>query len=482
MVPWPLKAERFSKAVCPCGLNFVRRMSSSEIATALRPFYFSVHPDLFGQYPSERAVNENSLQMLSCFIENAKSSKPHPETELTFYLKPGKNKSDPRNLQYVKIKVGAKSLENTVSSILSSCNLPTAYVDQLKSRKPVKRKVFINDDYIFDVEDRNEDLYNVEFQLDRAIKTHLLKHWLQQNINVSREKLQKCEPVREEIRRLQFEIAGEFGIKELILDCGWNIRHYRGCLASFHALAHHHPQAMKTLKGRSLVFGRDTGISMDGHVLLNSGEVRHNWLDFIKKIPEEDAVLVTLPSFEKSVSRVLRDINVVRRKFQPQTMAKKYENNLKRLTTALSDHVGRYGYPKDWPEYLSDYDLVVETEAGPLMVSPTGQFIVPASCPSFLLINFITEHLDEAKKLTEHYQSHKHLEKDLQQKCVSELDLAVLQKDDCIPPDMMISCCSRLLRHKNELRELLAKSHLYVAKYYCVMSDGQLCIPWNWES
>lgn len=31
--------------------------------------------------------------------------------------------------------------------------------------------------------------------------------------------------------------------------------------------------------GRSLVFGRDTGISMDGHVLLNSGEVRHNWLD-----------------------------------------------------------------------------------------------------------------------------------------------------------------------------------------------------------
>ncbi len=31
--------------------------------------------------------------------------------------------------------------------------------------------------------------------------------------------------------------------------------------------------------GRTLVFGRDTGISFDGHVLLNSGEVRHNWLD-----------------------------------------------------------------------------------------------------------------------------------------------------------------------------------------------------------
>lgn len=79
------------------------------------------------------------------------------------------------NLQFVKIKVGAKSLENTVSSILSSCNLPTAYVDELKSKKPIRRKVFINDDNIFDAEDRNEDLNSVESLLNRAIKTHLLR-------------------------------------------------------------------------------------------------------------------------------------------------------------------------------------------------------------------------------------------------------------------------------------------------------------------
>ena len=42
-------------------------------------------------------------------------------------------------------------------------------------------------------------------------------------------------------------------------------------------------------------------------------------------------------------------------------MAKNYENNLKRITTALSDHIGRYGYPKQWPESLADYELVVET-------------------------------------------------------------------------------------------------------------------------
>lgn len=43
-------------------------------------------------------------------------------------------------------------------------------------------------------------------------------------------------------------------------------------------------------------------------------------------------------------------------------------------------------------------------EAGPLMLSPTGQFIVPSSCPAFLLITFISEHLDEASRLLQRYQ------------------------------------------------------------------------------
>lgn len=32
----------------------VRALSTGEISTALRPFYFTVHPDLFGQYPTQR--------------------------------------------------------------------------------------------------------------------------------------------------------------------------------------------------------------------------------------------------------------------------------------------------------------------------------------------------------------------------------------------------------------------------------------------
>lgn len=40
------------------------------------------------------------------------------------------------------------------------------------------------------------------------------------------------------------------------------------------------------------------------------------------------------------------------------------------------------------------------------MLSPTGQFIVPSSCPAFLLVNFITEHLDEAERLLNEYKAY----------------------------------------------------------------------------
>lgn len=49
------------------------------------------------------------------------------------------------------------------------------------------------------------------------------------------------------------------------------------------------------------------------------------------------------------------------RKFQPKTMAKQYENNLRNLITSLSDYKGRFGFPKTWPQSLKNYELVVET-------------------------------------------------------------------------------------------------------------------------
>lgn len=38
------------------------------------------------------------------------------------------------------------------------------------------------------------------------------------------------------------------------------------------------------------------------------------------------------------------------------------------------------------------------SEAGPLMVTPTGQLITPSSCPGPILVDFISKNLETARK------------------------------------------------------------------------------------
>lgn len=45
----------------------------------------------------------------------------------------------------------------------------------------------------------------------------------------------------------------------------------------------------------------------------------------------------------------------------PKVLAGEYERNLQQITTSLSDHRGRRGFPKEWPESLQDFEIVVET-------------------------------------------------------------------------------------------------------------------------
>lgn len=67
---------------------------------------------------------------------------------------------------------------------------------------------------------------------------------------------------------------------------------------------------------------------------------------------------------------------------------------------------------------MSNFHLVVEGEAGPLMLSPSGQFITPSSCPISLLVSFITANLEEARSRLDHYVADVRQEKALISECM----------------------------------------------------------------
>lgn len=169
-------------------------------------------------------------------------------------------------------------------TILRSCELPTDYVDKITPPPTNQRttvKLNIND-VDFTKVNKNHPIYAhtiLQRDIEAAKEALKLNNWLKTNYEEANRLTQENSAVAEEVNKLRNNITKKLGLNEIKFDCGWNDRHFRGCLMSFQSLFEQHPDEMHNLKGRTLVFSNFTGVSLDGHVTLYTGEVRHNWLD-----------------------------------------------------------------------------------------------------------------------------------------------------------------------------------------------------------
>ena len=59
----------------------------------------------------------------------------------------------------------------------------------------------------------------------------------------------------------------------------------------------------------------------------------------------------------------------------------------------MGDYLTTKALPMDWPGSLNHLEMCVMTESCPLMLTPEGQILVPASCPGFVLIDFLTKNM-----------------------------------------------------------------------------------------
>lgn len=305
-----------------------------------------------------------------------------------------------------------------------------------------------------------------------------METWIIDNAKTAKTRSKDLESLKADVFKLQKVVIENLGLKDARYDCGWNFEHYRGCLKTLERLASMHKQHMENLKGRVVVFAPFTGISLEGHVMLFTGDVLNNWIEFIKNIPKHDAFLKKIPIYENTLSQVLKRIKIGRRKFMPKQQAVEYAGHLMKVTTNLNDYLSVNKFPKSWPNSLQEYEIVVESEAGPLMVSPTGQLIAPATCPGFMLVDFITSNLAEARERNKKYQEEKHIERDLTEKCIQQLKLKSLTKDDSVTPEKMIVSLKALLKTTCESFKDL---ELHITNFYTVLSDGTVCIPWDFD-
>lgn len=301
------------------------------------------------------------------------------------------------------------------------------------------------------------------------------------NIQRSRKHEESVRYIQDDVSRLLKKLQMDLGVEAIRFDSVWGFHHFRGCLKSFDRLCDSHPEFLQfILKRRTLIFSNSTGVSRLGEIILSSEDVPQTWVTLLQSVKAYDAVLERLPKMESKLSSLLNNICVVRRRKQHcHVMAGEYELLLNKLLNSLrrcQGHVTSTFNNRD----LSALQLVVEGESGPLMLSSLGQFLIPASVPGTLAVDFIHGNIDEALAILQNITRFLYEEEECRKTVMEVLGLSELDKDESVTPEQMISCCSRITEQHWRLGVPLQSSRLRVSHYYSVMEDGQICIPWDW--
>ncbi|CAG5114783.1 unnamed protein product [Candidula unifasciata] len=465
----------YNTSLCPV-FKSTRHFTARDASAALKPFYFIVHPDLFGQHPAERAVNENSLKLLNEYLTGHASDGKNEAKEIVFYIRSQDN-SEPA-LKQVKIYLTTSNLRETVMDILTSSGLPSSHVPQTKcSIYGTNRPIVWHPSY-YAATGRPNPQGSHHASRPAAVS---LRSWLQMNIERSRKYEKSVKFIQDDVARLLKKLQMDLGVEDIRFDSVWGCHHFRGCLTSFDRLFDNHPEFLQLiLKGRTLVFSNSTGVSKLGEIILSSEDVPQTWITLLQSVKAYDAVLDRLPKMESKLSSLLNSICVVRqRKQHCHVMAGEYELLLNKLLNSLrrcQDHVIHTFKNKD----LSTLQLVVEGESSPMMLSSHGQFLIPASVPGTLAVDFVHENIHEALGILQRITRFLDEEEESKKKAIEVLGLYQLNKDESVTPEQMISCCSRISEQHWGLSVSLENSKLRVSHYYSVMEDGQICIPWDW--
>ncbi|XP_012375578.1 T-cell activation inhibitor, mitochondrial isoform X8 [Dasypus novemcinctus] len=438
-----------------------RALSGAEAVNALRPFYFVVHPDFFGQHPREREVNENSLKRLSVYLENLqkpgfRSLKP---TQLTFYIREtDQNSSDGQEpfsttgFRTVKFTLHTRDLLSTVLDILNSCSLSTEHIQNLN------------------INVHSQPLKEAKRISDRPIK------WSKSYYSFTGFK--DPEEDLEQVSRME---------TTLMWQRSWGVAHRCSQLHSLGRLAQQNLDILKNAKGCTIIFTDRSGVSAVGHVMLGTMDVHHHWTKeapgteprtfhvLFERLPSYFDLQKKLMLLEDQISYLLGGIQVVYiEELQPVLTLEEYYS----LLDVFYNRLLKSRIPFH-PRSLRGLQMILNSDRYAPSLHDLGHFNIPTLCDPANLQWFILTKAQQARENMKRKEELKVLENELIQASTKKFSLEKLYKEPGVSSVQMVDCCKRLL----ELSlPYLQGMHLCVSHFYSVMQDGDLCIPWNWKN
>ncbi|KAM9722991.1 T-cell activation inhibitor, mitochondrial isoform 2-T2 [Menidia menidia] len=469
-----------------------RALSGAEAVNALRPFYFAVHPDFFGQYPREREVNENSLKRLNGYLESLQ--KPGRRSvlpmKLTFYVRETKDSGNvpadapPSGFRSVSFTLHTSDVLSTVMNVLTSCSLPVEHMKGLKGspegpegpggpsaaglsfHRPIK---WDKSYYTF------TGFRDPEQELQQARKVEPTLHvWLR---NIELEAVRKHSaslPRRQELRRLRGALCHAFALTDIRWQRGWGVSHRCCQLQSLSRLSQQSPEALAPLQGHTLVFADQSAMNASGHVMLGTMDVHHQWTKLFQQLASYRSVQQQAEWLQERISLLLGGVQVVHteRLGPVQPIAEHYGTLSSFHKSLMSRRLHLH------PRSLHGLTMMLENDRSTPRLHEMGHFLIPTNCDPPKLQVFLQSHAPEARRRTLRRKQLQAEEEAVVRACVQTLSLSSLSREPSVSSGQMIQCCQRLLEQRPPLMQGL---HICVSHFYSVMQDGDLCVPWDWK-
>ncbi|XP_076004608.1 T-cell activation inhibitor, mitochondrial [Genypterus blacodes] len=467
-----------------------RALSGADAINALRPFYFAVHPDFFGQYPKEREVNENSLKRLNGYLENLQKPNSHSlqPMKLTFYVRDTKERSDLQphvlttGFRSVTFTLHTKDVLSTVTDILKSCSLPMGHMKGLKGCTVASKSVSEDGMSFYRPIKWDKSYYTFtgfrdpEQELEQSKRVEpRLSSWLRNNEPEAAKKHTASLPRREEMRRLKRELCLKFALADVRWQRSWGVAHRCCQLQSLSRLSQQNPEVLINLQGHVVVFADESGMNASGHVMLGTMDVHHQWTELFESLPSFHTLQLQAEWLKQRISLLLGGIQVMHVEtsalVQPIT---EHYNTLNTFHKNIMSQMLRVH-----PRSLQGLRMMLENDQSALSLHEMGHFIIPVNCDPPKLQFFLQSHALEARQLIQSKNQLQAEEEESIKACMQSLSLRKLSKDPSISSSQMILCCKRLLEQRSTLLQGL---HIRISHFYSVMQDGDLCIPWDWKT
>lgn len=402
--------------VCPLRLSPKRTLTSVQAMTVLRPFYRAVHPDLFGQYPQQKVVNEESLKHLNSYIECSRGSVNLVEgggadrnISLQFFLHPSvqstangvePSESTPKP---VTIQLHRGDLRTSLQSILATFNMNGIDSGQTEELLSTPLHGEAGPGSVQDVSttlsdlscyfDEDGEFFNKEhWTIDQ--KRPSLSTWLR---NVAKEASvlrETTKPTRKAVEELTKRLCEEYRCSEVRISTQWSPAVSLGAVKRLDQFLRSLDKELLAVSlQESVVHLSDrNGVTVNGEVHFDCNSLIKDWAKVLPRISRAKQMVSKFESFEEFISSSLGNMRVER---HPLMSPSSYWIALKHLHSQFNPKTSfRAGS-------MEDHVLMIIPPSMSPSIKSNGVFLIPADMSQFEVARFVSSEERRAVKIRE---------------------------------------------------------------------------------